>query len=257
MNFTEAQLIEQVASFLWPLLRISAMFVTVPVFSLRAVPARVRLMLSVALTFVVMPLLPPVPAIEPFSLQGFWAAIAQVMIGLSTGFIVQLVFAAITFAGQGVALSMGLGFASMVDPQNGQQVPVVAQFYVITSTLVFLGLDAHLLLINMLLDSFTSLPIGVDGLSKADIWSIIAWSSRVFADGLLLAMPIIVSLLLVNISFGVAARAAPQLNIFSVGFPVTLMLGIVLIWLTLPVLLEQFTGILTSAYELIGQLLRL
>jgi flagellar biosynthetic protein FliR len=257
VNFTEAQLIEQVASFLWPLLRISAMFVTLPVFSLQAVPARIRLMLSAALTFVVMPLLPAVPAIEPFSLQGFWAAIAQVMIGLSTGFIVQLVFAAITFAGQGVALSMGLGFASMVDPQNGQQVPVVAQFYVITSTLVFLGLDGHLLLINMLLDSFTSLPIGIDGLSKADIWSIIAWSSRVFADGLLLAMPIIVSLLLVNISFGVAARAAPQLNIFSVGFPVTLMLGIVLIWLTLPVLLEQFTGILTSAYELIGQLLRL
>ena len=123
--------------------------------------------------------------------------------------------------------------------------------------LVFLGLDGHLLLINMFLDSFTSLPIGVDGLSKAGIWAIIAWSSRVFADGLLLAMPIIVSLLLVNISFGVAARAAPQLNIFSVGFPVTLMLGIVLIWLTLPVLLEQFTGILTSAYELIGQLLRL
>ena len=184
-------------------------------------------------------------------------AIAQVMIGLSTGFIVQLVFSAVVFAGQGIALSMGLGFASMVDPQNGQQVPVVAQLYVISSTLIFLGLDGHLLLIKMLLDSFTSLPIGIDGIDKAGIWTIIAWSSRMFAGGLLLAMPVIVSLLLVNISFGVAARAAPQLNIFSVGFPVTLMLGILLIWLTLPDVLDQFTGILAEAYDLIGQLLKL
>jgi flagellar biosynthetic protein FliR len=257
VNFTEAQIQGQVASFIWPLLRISAMFVAVPLFSLRAVPARVRLILSVAMTFVVMPLLPVFPAADMFSYEGIRVAIAQVMIGLSSGFIVQLVFAAVVFAGQGVALSMGLGFASMVDPQNGQQVPVVAQLYVITSTLIFLGLDGHLLLIKMLLDSFTSLPIGIDGITKTNIWALIAWSSRMFAGGLLLAMPVIVSLLLVNISFGVATRAAPQLNIFSVGFPVTLMLGIVLIWLTLPDVLDQFTGILTDAYDLIGQLLRL
>ena len=257
MNFTEAQLQGQVAAFIWPLMRISAMFVAVPLFSLRAVPARVRLILSVAITFVVMPLLPAFPVIDMFSYEGIRVAIAQVMIGLSTGFIVQLVFAAIVFAGQGVALSMGLGFASMVDPQNGQQVPVIAQLYVITSTLIFLGLDGHLLLIKMLLDSFTSLPIGIDGITKTNIWDVIAWSSRMFAGGLLLAMPVIVSLLLVNIGFGIATRAAPQLNIFSVGFPVTLMLGIVLIWLTLPNVLDQFAGILTDAYDLIGQLLRL
>ena len=257
MDFTEAQIQGQVASFIWPLMRISAMFVSVPLFSIKAVPARVRLILSVALTFVVMPLLPAFPVVEMFSYQGMMVAIAQVMIGLSTGFIVQLVFSAVVFAGQGIALSMGLGFASMIDPQNGQQVPVVAQLYVISSTLIFLGLDGHLLLIKMLLDSFTSLPIGIDGIDKADIWTIIAWSSRMFAGGLLLAMPVIASLLLVNISFGVATRAAPQLNIFSVGFPVTLMLGILLIWLTLPDVLDQFTGLLTDAYDLIGQLLRL
>lgn len=209
------------------------------------------------MTFVVMPLLPAFPAVDMFSYEGGMVAIAQVMIGLSGGGIVQLVFAAVVFAGQGIALSMGLGFASMVDPQNGQQVPVIAQLYVITGTLIFVSLDGHLLLIKMLLDSFTSLPIGIDGIAKAGIWAIIAWSSRMFAGGLLLAMPVIVSLLLVNIGFGVATRAAPQLNIFSVGFPVTLILGIVLIWLTLPYVLDQFTGILTDAYDLIGQLLRL
>jgi flagellar biosynthesis protein FliR len=201
--------------------------------------------------------LPAYPIVEMFSYQGFSVAVTQVMIGLVSGFILQLVFSALLFAGQGVALSMGLGFASMVDPQNGQQVPVIAQFYVMTSTLVFLSLDGHLVLIKMLLDSFNTLPIGIEGITKADIWTILIWSSRMFAGGLLLTMPIIVSLLLVNISLGVATRAAPQLNIFSVGFPVTLILGMLLVWLTLPNVLEHFAGLLTETYELAEKLLRL
>ncbi len=233
------------------------MFVTVPVFSIQAVPARVRLILSVALTLVVIPLLPPLPAIEMFSYEGLIVAIQQLAIGLLSGFIVQLVFASVVFAGQGIALSMGLGFASMVDPENGQQVPVVSQFYVICTMLIFLSLDGHLLLIKMLLDSFRSLPIGLDGINKTDIWTIMTWSTRLFAGGLLLSMPVIISLLLINVSFGVATRAAPQLNIFSVGFPVTLMLGILLMWQTLPDVLDQFTGILTDAYDLISKLLKL
>ncbi len=257
MNFTEGQITASVASFIWPLMRISAMFVSIPLFSLRAVPARVRLILSLAITLVVMPVLPTYPMVEMFSYQGFLVTVSQVMIGITSGFIVQLVFSALLFAGQGVALSMGLGFASMVDPQNGQQVPVIAQFYVMASTLVFLSLDGHLLLIKMLVDSFTSLPIGIDGITKANIWAIIMWSTHMFAGGLLLTMPIIVSLLLVNISLGVATRAAPQLNIFSVGFPVTLMLGMLLVWLTLPDFLEQFTGVLTESYDLVGQILKL
>lgn len=232
------------------------MFVAVPVFSIRSVPAQLRVILSLAMTLAVMPLLPQLPAVEMFSYQGMMLAVQQVVIGLASGFIVQLVFSAVIFAGQGVALGMGLGFASMVDPQNGQQVPVVAQFYVVTTTLVFLSLDAHLLLLKMLLDSFRTLPIGVEGLAKADLWTIVAWSSRMFAGGLLLSMPVVVSLLLVNISFGVAARAAPQLNIFSVGFPATIILGMLLMWLTLPNILDQFSGILTDAYDLIEKLLR-
>lgn len=238
-------------------MRISAMFVSVPVFSIRAVPGRVRLILSVVITLVIMPLLPPLPAVELFSYDGFMMAIAQIMIGLTSGFILQLVFAAVVFAGQGVALSMGLGFSTMVDPQSGQQVPVIAQFYTVTTTLIFISLDGHLVLIQMLLDSFKTLPIGFDGIDKAGIWSILMWSSRMFAGGLLLALPIIASLLLVNIIFGVAARSAPQLQIFSVGFPVTLMLGMMLVWKTLPDVLEQFSGLLTDGYDLIGQLLRL
>ena len=258
MNFTEDQLLGQAALFIWPLMRISAMFVSVPLFSIRAVPARVRLVLSVAITLVVMPLLPPLPpAVEMFSYTGFMMAIAQVLIGLTSGFILQLVFSAVVFAGQSVALSMGLGFSTMVDPQSGQQVPVMAQFYTVITTLIFVSLDGHLLLIQMLVDSFKTLPIGVDTIGSNAIWSILIWSSRTFAGGLLLSMPIVASLLLVNIIFGVAARAAPQLQIFSVGFPITLMLGILLVWKTLPDMSDQFSGMLTDGYDLIGQLLRL
>jgi len=256
VNFTESQLLGQTAAFTWPLLRISAMFVSVPLFSIRAVPARIRLILSVALTFIIMPLLPPMPAVEMFSYEGLLLTIQQVMIGLITGFVLQMVFAAVVFAGQAIALSMGLGFSTMVDPQNGQQVPVVAQFYTMTTTLIFLAMDGHLLLIQMLMDSFTSLPIGIDGIAKASLWSIITWSSHMFTGGLLLSMPLVISLLLVNISFGVAARAAPQLQIFSVGFPVTLMLGLLLMWLTLPDFLEQFSGLLIGAYDLLERLLQ-
>ena len=257
MNVTETQILGYVAAFVWPLLRISAMFVAMPLFSIQAVPARIRLLFSLAITFAMMPVLPPFQAIEIFSYEGMMVSVTQIFIGLSIGLILQMVFSIVLFAGESIASSMGLGFAAMVDPQSGQQAPVIGQLYTITSTLIFLSLNGHLLLIQMLLDSFTTLPIGINGLVKADIWTIITWSSRMFSGGLLLAMPVIISLLLVNISFGVAARAAPQLNIFSVGLPITLMLGMTLIWVTLPDALNQFTDILTGSYDLIGQLLRL
>ncbi len=257
MNFTEQQILNQEALFIWPLMRISAMFISVPLFSIQAVPARIRLILSVVVTLVVMPLVPPLPTFEMFSYTGFMTTITQIMIGLTSGFILQLVFAMVVFAGQAIALSMGLGFSTMVDPENGQQVPVIAQLYTVTTTLIFISLNGHLLLIQMLSDSFKTLPIGFEGIDKAGIWSILEWSSQIFAGGLLLAMPLVAGLLLVNVIFGVAARAAPQLQIFSVGFPVTLMLGLMLVWKTLPDMMDQFSGILTEAYDLIGQLLRL
>jgi flagellar biosynthetic protein FliR len=256
MNFTETQLLNTMAMLIFPLMRISAMFVSMPVFSVHAMPARVRVIFSGALSFLVMPMLPPLPQIEMMSYEGMMIGVQQVAIGLTTGYILQMVFAAVIFAGQGIAYGMGLGFASMVDPQNGQQVPVVAQIYMITATLLFLSLDGHLLLIKLLLDSFISLPIG-QIFDLNDVWSIISWSGRIFSDGLLLSMPIIISLLLVNVMFGVASKAAPQLQIFSVGFPITLILGILLIWMTLPNMLELLPDMFNDAFELLKHLLRL
>jgi flagellar biosynthesis protein FliR len=257
MNFTEAQLQALVASFFWPLIRVSALFVTLPIFSLNAVPMRVRMILSIAITAVVMPLIPPFPALEIFSYAGLMVTVQQLFVGLVSGFVLQIVFAAVSLAGLNVSNGMGLGFAAMVDPQSGQQVPVVAQLYTVTCTLIFFSMDAHLLLIEMLVDSFKSLPISAEGLGKTELWSIISWSKQLLSAGLLLSLPIMMSLLFVNISFGVAARAATQLQIFSIGFPVTILLGLVLIWMTLPNALAFFsTDLLLDAYEFIGQLLR-
>lgn len=255
MNFTEAQLLNTIAMLIFPLMRISAMFVSMPILGVKATPARVRVILAGVISFLVMPLLPPLPQVEMISYEGIMIGIQQVAIGLTTGFILQMVFAAVTFAGQGIAYGMGLGFASMVDPQNGQQVPVVAQIYMILVTLLFLSLDGHLLLIKLLVDSFTSLPIG-QIFDLNDVWSIISWSGRIFSDGLLLSMPIIISLLLVNVMFGVASKSAPQLQIFSVGFPITLMLGILLMWITTPDILELLPDIFNEGFNLIKQLLR-
>ncbi len=257
IRFNESELLAFVALFVLALLRIGAMFVSVPVFSSRSVPGRVRIVLAVAMTFVVVPLLPSLPNIEIFSYQGLMVAVHQVFIGLFSGFCLSLVFSAVVFGGQSIAYSMGLGFASMVDPQTGVQVPVVAQFYLMLTTLVFLGIGGHLILIEMLMDSFQTLPIGLDGIRKDDIWALVAWASRLFAGGILLALPVIATLLLVNIGFGVATRAAPQLNIFSIGFSVTIIFGLVLIWLTLPNVIGQFSGLLSEIYHLIGNVLRL
>jgi flagellar biosynthetic protein FliR len=257
LNFSETEILSALAGFLWPLFRIGGMLIAMPVFSARATPAKTRLIISIVITLVIWPVLPKMPMIEILSYQGFMVALQQIAIGLCNGFILQMVFASVVLGGQGVAMSMGLGFASMVDPQTGIQVPVVAQIYVMTCTLLFLVMNGHLLMIEMLVDSFNTLPVAVEGLTAADIWSVLSWSSMIFAGGLLLSLPLVAGLLMINVSFGVATRAAPQLNIFAVGFPVTLMAGMFLLWLTLPNVLDQFSGLLTKAYGLIGQLLRI
>jgi flagellar biosynthetic protein FliR len=257
MNFTEEQILSSVASFIWPFIRISSMFISIPILSIKSIPAKIRLMTAFLITLIVVPLLQVNPEIVIFSYEGLMVTIQQMAIGLSTGYILQMVFAVMVVGGQSIAYSMGLGFASLVDPATGVQVPVVAQIFMVTSTLLFLSVNGHLLVIEMLVESFKTLPIGVVGISLDDIWSIIIWSSQMFSAGVLLALPVLAALLFVNISFGVAARAAPQLQIFGVGFPITIMLGMVLIWVSLSNILDVFSDVLIDGFSLINQVLRL
>jgi flagellar biosynthetic protein FliR len=248
ISFTEAQLSQWLADFFWPLTRVSAMLMAAPVFSVRQVPLRVRLLLAVLITLLVQPILPPAPAVPVISVDGLTIAAQQVLIGIALGFLLQMAFQALVFGGQVMAYSMGLGFAHMMDPANGVQVPVVSQFWLILAMLAFLLTNGHLLLIAALVDTFSVVPIAADGLGRAGLMELLSWASRMFAAGLLMTMPVVIALLLVNIGMGIVSRAAPQLNIFAVGFPVTLMMGFILIWVTLPQVLKNFLGLVDEAF---------
>ena len=224
------------------------MFSAAPVFGARMVPVKVRLALALILSLMMAPMVAEgMVAVAPFSAEGLMISVQQILIGLAMGFTLQLVFAAIIVAAQSIAMSMGLGFANAVDPQNGVQVPVVAQYFLTLATLLFLALDGHLLLIQLLVDSFQSLPVGEAGLTRADFWALASWGGRMFAGAVAIALTAMASLLLVNLAFGVMSRAAPQLNIFGVGFPVTLTLGFVTLVFAVANLLPQMQHLIDGA----------
>lgn len=255
MTLSMAELTGWIGTFLWPLFRISAMFMLAPVIGSTNVPMRVRLMLSLAVTAVVVPLLPQVPAVDPFSLPSLTIIVQQLVIGLAMGFALMLVFAAVVTGGQIIAMKMGLGFATMVDPQNGTQVPVLSQLYTLMTTLLFLAMDAHLVMIQVLVDSFRIMPVAEVGLGRDAFYAVAGWGSNLFAGALWLALPAVASLMLVNSAFGVMARAAPQLNIFAIGFPFAMIMGFVVILFSLPNVAPQFSHILGEGFELIETLL--
>jgi flagellar biosynthesis protein FliR len=256
MTFEADDILRWVSAFIWPFVRISAMVLAAPILGARNVNIRARLGLGLLLALLVAPQLDPPPEIDPLSIDGLVAAIHQVVIGLAMGFVMQMVFSALTQAGEAVALSMGLGFASAMDPVGGVQVPMVSQYFMILATLIFLALNGHLVLIELLLRSFETLPIGAGGLSADDLWRVVGFGSTMFAAGLLVALPAVASLLLVNLAMGVITRAAPQLNIFAIGFPITLMAGFVIVLLTLPSLSARIGELVMSAFPLIQQLTR-
>jgi flagellar biosynthetic protein FliR len=241
------ELVALVASWMWPFVRISAMFLVAPLIGTPYVPARIRLFLAVMLAAVIAPVLPPLPAVDPFSLPGLWITVQQVGIGLAMGLALRLVFTVFEVAGQIIAQHMALHFASMVDPNTGVQVPMVAQLYILLASLVFLGLNGHLVMIHLLAESFTVLPIGLTGIGRDGFWHLASQMGWVFTAAMVFSLPAVASLLVVNLSFGVMTRAAPQLNIFAIGFPVTLILGFVIIFLSLPNAIEQLEPMFDEA----------
>jgi flagellar biosynthetic protein FliR len=254
VTVTDAQVVDALAAWLLPFFRIGALLMAAPVFSAASVPMRLRVLLAVAVTILIEPLLPRPAGIDPLSAATLVLVAQQVAIGVAIGFVLQLAFNALVFGGQVVAYSMGLGFAHLMDPQNGVQVPTVSQFYLIFATIAFLAVDGHLRLLALVAESFAALPVAADGITRNALWDLALWGSRLFADGLLMGLPVVAALLLVNIGMGMVSRAAPQLNIFAVGFPVTLGVGFVLMWLSLPQALELFLHWLDVLFELAASL---
>lgn len=241
----------------WPFVRIGACLMVAPMFSASYVPPRTRLILALAITLLVAPLIPAQPSVAPFSIAGFIISAQQVIIGVALGFSLQLVFDAITLAGQLLANSMGLGFAFNVDPVHGASTPVVGQLYTIVAMLTFLALNGHLVLIETLVDGFQTLPVGTQGLGNDGLWTVVLWGSQLFSAALSVALPGITAMLIVNIAFGVVSRAAPTLNLFAVGFPISLVFGILVITAGLPKVQSSFQQFADSAFMMLRSLLGL
>ena len=255
MPLTSTELGGLIGAYLWPFIRISGMLFAVPVFGTRMMPVRIRIAFTIVLTAVLAPLLPTPPAVDIISLAGLLITAQELFIGLIMGFVLQMVFSALVMAGEQIAMSMGLGFASLVDPANGVNVPVISQFYVIVASLLFLAMNGTMLITEALVQSFQLLPVGTGLLGKEVFWTLATWGGQMFISAILIALPIVTTLLVTYMALGVMTRAAPQLNIFSVGFPVTMMLGFIAMTMTLENFSAQFHRLLLEGFRLIPKLL--
>jgi flagellar biosynthetic protein FliR len=248
MSFAADDILLLIEQFLLPFIRLGSFFMVAPVFGARDVPVRIRLILAIGVTVLLFPSLNMQNTFDAFSPQGLVVILQEVLIGIAMGLILQFTMAAIVMAGHTIATAMGLGFASSADPQNGVQVTVVGQFYLILATLVFLGVDGHLVALDILANSFTRFPVGQFVLDAIMFWEVGLFSTQMFVTGLLLALPVMTGVLLVNLAFGVMTRAAPQLNIFSIGFPMAMLAGFILMLLSLPVFMPLLDTAFTQTF---------
>lgn len=254
LTFSAAEITAWVGGFYWPLVRVAGLLAIAPVIGGPQVPVRIRAGLAVMFTLVILPYTGTAPAVDPLSAEGVLITAQQLVIGVAMGFILQLVFNAITLAGENIAMTMGLGFAVMSDPQNGVQVPVVSQFFMIMAILMFLALNGHHAALQMMATSFDYLPVTSLAFGSDSLWTLLQWSGMLFRGAVAIALPAVAALLTVNLVMGVMTRAAPQLNIFSVGFPVTMTVGFIVILVALPGFLPIFERLLSDAFGLIATL---
>jgi flagellar biosynthetic protein FliR len=239
---------------LWTLARVSGVCLIAPIFSANQIPVRLRAAIVLLLTLVLMPLA-PANTIDPLGAVGVATTVGQLLIGAAVGFVLKLIFEAVALGGQLVAQSMSLGFSEMVNPAGGGSTPVLSQFYMVLVTLLFLAMNGHLRLIALLAQSFHSLPPGADVIGPNGLHAVVIFGGQLFAGAVRVALPAMTSLLVVNLGFAAISRAAPSMNLFAVGFPITVSLGFVALWLALRSLPGAFGSLQDSAWSLMQELL--
>lgn len=255
LSVTEAQLNAWLAAFMFPLARVLGLIAAAPVFNNASVPVRVKLLAGLAVTFAVAPMLPPPPQVEPASWAGLALLLQQGLIGLLLGFTMRIVFAGVDLAGELIGLQMGLGFAVFYDPQNAGQSPVVAEFVGLLALLFFLAFNGHLMVLALLAESFRALPVGVSPFPAG--WeTLLRWAAALFSIGVLLALPVIGALLVANIALGVLTKVAPTLNLFAVGFPVTLMAGFAMLALSMPYFAPALENLFERGYGAVSAVMQ-
>jgi flagellar biosynthetic protein FliR len=254
MNSVElATVMSWLNGMLWALGRVGGFCTVAPIFGATVLPTRIRVATVVLLTFVLAPLSPAQR--DMFSAAGVATIASQMLIGGSVGFVLQLVFQAVSYGGILVGQSMGLGFAELINPTSGGSVPVLGQFYLLLVTLLFLAMNGHLQVIALLADSFRTLPPGVSGLGNNALFAVVAAGGDLFAGAFRVALPAMTALLLVNIGFAAISRSAPSMNLFAVGFPISICMGFIALWLAMRGLASSYGALQSAASALMRQLL--
>src|SRR5262245_19466086 len=249
ITVTSAQIDGWVAAFIWPFFRILALLATAPLVHDQTVPARLKIGLALAITALVAPTLPA--AIGISSGNAPLPLAQQLLIGAALGFAMRIVFAAVELAGDQMGLQMGLSVAGFIDPMSGAPSPLLGSFLGLLAALIYLSLNGHLHLVAALVDSFSVWPVAPAATTTVNAAQLVAWGGELFRLGLHLALPVVATMLLVNLALGVLARSAPQLNIFAVGFPATLLVGFALIAALLPLFGPAFQRALESGMQVL------
>lgn len=251
MTFAMSQLQVLVAALLWPLARVSGLMLTAPILGASVLPARVRVGVALALALALMPLAPVPGKLDPLSIAALITVMQQLVVGAAMGFALKLAFEALSFGGELVASTMGLGFAQVVDPQAGHNAPVLGQFYLLLATLIFLAMNGHLELISLLATGMqhaswqSAMPGG------GALWNLLLFATHLFSGAVMVALPAMAALLVVNLGFGAISRAAPAMNLFSIGFPISICLGFIAVWLGLRTLPGAFDSLQHAAFALV------
>ena len=250
VTFSEAQIMAWISPIFWPFLRVLAVFSSAPIFSSRSVPNRTKIGLALVIAVCVQPGLPQQAVISLNGPEAFGAVIQQLVIGVAIGLAVRIVFAAVEMAGEIIGLQMGLNFAGFFDPTTNSQSSSAGRFFGNMSMMLFVVLNGHLMLIQAVNASFTTFPVGGDPLASLQTLRLHELGAIIFTYGLWIALPMIGMLLFINVALGIISRIAPQMNVFAIGFPLTLSAGLVGIAVTVPMLQEPVVRLMRVVSEI-------
>jgi flagellar biosynthetic protein FliR len=243
-----------IASFLWAFTRIMGLLAIAPLFGNRSIPARIKVALGLLLSAIVAPTVGVLPQMDPMSMTGVLVLAQQFIIGIAMGFAMRIVFTAVELAGELCGMTMGLGFATFFDPQSAGRSSAISQYLSLITLMVYLAANLHLVVLSTLVDSFTTMPVTAMPMGGDLFRQLAGWGGRIFSAGVQLALPVVAGLLITNIALGILTRAAPQLNLFGVGFPVTLTVGFLMLALTLPYLAVPLERLFADGFAMMRQL---
>lgn len=249
------QLLTTLLALWWPFCRSLAMFSAMPVIGDNMVPVTIRMLLSLVLAFVMLPVVQPSVQIDAFSLLGILATAEQALVGFAIGLAFHLTMAIVMVLGYLISSQMGLSMATMNDPMNGSSSDVVSSLLYMLCIIVFFAVDGHIVAINVLGESFRAWPVG-SGFHLLALQSLALNVAWVFSAALVLAIPVVFSTLIVQIGFGFLNRVAPSLNLFSLGFSLVTIFGLMMLMQIVRFVPEHYIRITARVLEMLRQAMK-